>query len=355
MSSQRPKSPGKSSTELELGDKALLVLSRFWGYDAFRANQLEVIESILQGKDTLALLPTGGGKSICYQVPGIILGGVTLVVSPLISLMHDQVSALMSRGIGAFSMTGYVEPAVFAHVLNRIRQSEFFFIYAAPERLKGQQIRKLMETGLIRLLAVDEAHCISSWGHDFRPEYRRIADVRLLLPDVRVCAVTATATPRTSRDIVKNLHLRNPSIIKGSFDRPNLRFSVLRQVDARREVLFHLGREKGAVVIYDSTREGVEVWSEKLRLAGISAVGYHAGMSEEDRQTAQNAWMRKKVRVIVATNAFGMGIDRPDVRSVIHVGVPSAMEAYYQEAGRAGRDGPFNCNTRRREFQDVPY
>ena len=269
----------------------------------------------------------------------MVLGGVTLVVSPLISLMHDQVSALMSRGIGAFSMTGFVDPGIYSHLLERIRQSECFFVYVAPERLKGQQMLNLIKTCSIRLIAVDEAHCISSWGHDFRPEYREIAAVRKLLPSVPVCAVTATATPRTVRDIAKNLKMVAPTFVKGSFDRPNIRFSVVQQTDARREVLQLLHQTKGAVVVYDSTRVGVEVWSEKLRLAGISAVGYHAGMSDEDRQKAQRAWMRKKVRVIVATNAFGMGIDRPDVRSVVHVGVPGTMEAYYQEAGRAGRDG----------------
>ena len=315
------------------------MLQSLWGHESFRPLQLDVIESVVAGKDTLALLPTGGGKSVCFQIPGILLGGVTLVISPLISLMQDQVSALMGRGIGAFSFTGYVSAAIFAHILKRISRSSCFFLYVAPERLHSRQIKTILRTCSVRLLAVDEAHCISSWGHDFRPQYRTISELRKELSGIPICAVTATATPRTVRDIVKNLKMNNHEIVKGSFDRPNIRFSVDLKTDARRNVLNHLHKNSGAVVLYESTREGVEVWTEKLRLAGISAVAYHAGMSDEARQKSQTAWMRKKSRVIVATNAFGMGIDRPDVRLVLHVGIPGTMEAYYQEAGRAGRDG----------------
>jgi len=293
----------------------------------------------MEGRDTLALLPTGGGKSICFQVPGIALGGVTIVVSPLVSLMQDQVSALTKRGIGAFSMTGYVAPAVFSHVLGRAKQAPSFFLYVAPERLNSSQLNKVLETCSVRLLAVDEAHCISSWGHDFRPDYRRIASFRKRLPGVPVCAVTATATPKTIRDICRNLKMHRPNVVKTSFDRPNIRFSLEKQVDARRSVLNWLDRVEGAVIMYETTRNGVDVWAEKLDRAGIEAVGYHAGMSAEERSSAQSVWMKRRARVIVATNAFGMGIDRPDVRLVLHVGLPSSMEGYYQEAGRAGRDG----------------
>jgi len=298
-----------------------------------------VIQSVLRGIDTIALLPTGGGKSICFQVPGVILGGVTIVVSPLISLMQDQVSALAKRGIGAFSMVGIVDPAVFEHVLSKAKNEPFFFLYLAPERLSSRQFGRVLKECTISQLAVDEAHCISSWGHDFRPSYRQIALLRPALPGVPVTAVTATATPRTIRDIYKNLRMKAPTVVHGSFDRPNISFSVLNRVDARSSVLALLSGVPGPAIVYETSREGVEVWTEKLKRAGISAVGYHAGMEAPVRERAQSVWMRKKVRVIVATNAFGMGIDRPDVRLVVHVGIPGSMEAYYQEAGRAGRDG----------------
>ena len=321
------------------GHRALDVLQRVWGYPAFREHQAEVVASVLQRRDTVALLPTGGGKSICFQVPGIVLGGVTIVVSPLISLMQDQVAALASRGVGAFALVGHVEGAVLSHVLTKAKTSACFFIYVAPERLEGQQMARILKECTISQVAIDEAHCISSWGHDFRPSYRRIASIRQKLPHVPFTAVTATATPRTVRDMHSSLQLKEPTLVQGSFNRSNLFFAIWSHIDARKRVLSLLNTIEGAAVIYESSREGVEVWTEKLVRAGISAVGYHAGMEDGTRLRAQTVWMRKKVRVIVATNAFGMGIDRPDVRLVIHVGLPGSMEAYYQEAGRARRAG----------------
>ena len=317
---------------------ALDVLRRHWGYHDFRPEQRQVVASILSNRDTLALLPTGGGKSICFQVPGIVLGGVTLVISPLISLMHDQVAGLAMRGVNAFSMTGRVDPAVFAHVLSRANQGPLF-VYLAPERLKSSQIRSLIQRSNVSLIAVDEAHCISSWGHDFRPEYRAISDLRTMLPDVPVCAVTATATPRTVRDIEKSLKLKEVRRVQASFDRPNIHFATTHLADARLRVLSRLSSSPGPAILYDSTRQGAEIWAEKLIRAGISALAYHGGMDPDVRESNQAAWMKKKVRVMVATNAFGMGIDRPDVRLVLHVGLPASIEGYYQEAGRAGRDG----------------
>jgi len=317
---------------------ATVVLRQYWGFSDFRPAQREVINSVLEKRDTLGLLPTGGGKSICFQVPGIVFGGVTLVISPLISLMHDQVVGLTMRGIPAFSMTGRVEPAVFGHVLTRMKGGPFF-LYLAPERLKSRQLRRLIQQSSVRLIAVDEAHCISSWGHDFRTAYRAIFELRNALPDVPMCAVTATATPRTRRDIVQSLKMKAARTIQSSFDRPNIHFSITHQMDARPRVLSHLESTPGPAILYDSTRQGVEVWTEKLTRAGISVRAYHGGMDQEERERNQRAWMQKKVRVMVATNAFGMGIDRADVRLVLHVGLPASLEAYYQEAGRAGRDG----------------
>lgn len=322
-------------------EQARDVLNRYWGYPSFRPLQEEIISTVVASQDVLALLPTGGGKSICYQVPGIMLGGITLVVSPLIALMQDQVGALMGRGIGSFALTGYVEPAVFSFVIQKAQQSPHFFIYAAPEKLKSKQVQQLFETGLVRLIAVDEAHCISSWGHDFRPSYRQIADLRTQFPQIPICAVTATATPTTVNDILNNLKMRDGSarVVRGSFDRPNIELTVLNMIDARGQVIDLISTTKGAVIVYSSTRVGVNVWTEKLNRSGIPTVGYHAGMATTERERAQRVWLQRKMDVIVATNAFGMGIDRPDVRLVIHVGIPGSIEAYYQEAGRAGRDG----------------
>ena len=324
---------------LQNGGDPTEVLGSVWGYSAFRPNQESVVKSIISGNDTVALLPTGGGKSLCYQVPGVILGGVTLVISPLISLMQDQVASLVKNGVSAFALTGRVDAALFSFVLARAKSEPCFFLYLAPERLSSKQIARILESCSVSQLVVDEAHCISSWGHDFRPAYRNIGTLRSALPGVPICAVTATATPKTLRDICRNLQLKTPCIFRSSFDRPNIRFHVSRCIDARDQVLDRLKRVRGAAVVYGTSREGVEVWAEKLIRAGISAVGYHAGMESGKREGAQSLWMRKKVRVIVATNAFGMGIDRPDVRLVLHVGLPGSMEAYYQEAGRAGRDG----------------
>jgi len=316
------------------------VLRVRWGYTTFRKGQEASVRSILEGRDTLSLLPTGGGKSVCFQVPALVLGGVTIVVSPLISLMHDQVASLSGRGIDAFSFTGRIDRSIERHLQLRMNASKAFLLYVAPERIGSQKLDRVLAGVKVSLIVVDEAHCISAWGHDFRPAYRLIVRLRDRFA-VPVCALTATATPRVQRDIVRNLKLHNPVVIQTSFDRPNISFSIVRVVDARNRVLALLGQEspKAAVIVYDSSREGVEIWAEKIRRAGISATAYHGGLSAEQRAHSQRRWMRKKVRVMVATNAFGMGIDRPDVRHVIHVGLPDSVESYYQEAGRAGRDG----------------
>ncbi len=317
---------------------SLDVLSSFWGFHSFRHGQEEIIESVVGGLDTLALLPTGGGKSHCFQIPGLLRGGVTLVLSPLISLMHDQVLGLAGRGIAAFAMTGRVDAALLSNVRRRMSSTNSFFLYLSPERLHTRQFQWLIQGQRVGLIVVDEAHCISPWGHDFRPAYRSIQELRANY-GAPFCALTATATRRVERDIVRSLALRSPRVFRYSFDRPNIHFSVLHVIDARGEVLDWLERERGPAIIYDSSREGVEIWAEKLRRAGISSAGYHGGLNAGFKDHVQRRWMRKKVRVMVATNAFGMGIDRPDVRLVLHVGLPDSLESYYQEAGRAGRDG----------------
>jgi len=254
--------------------------------------------------------------------------------------MQDQVASLLGRGIDAFAFTGHIDHGIERHLRIRIKASEGFLLYVAPERIASKKFNRVLQGKRVNLIVVDEAHCISSWGHDFRPAYRLVARLRDQFA-VPVCALTATATPRVQKDITRNLALNDPVVIRSSFDRPNITFSVVRMVDARNCVLKLLREESDRlpVIIYESSREGVEVWAEKLRRAGISATAYHGGMSVDLRAISQRRWMRKRARVMVATNAFGMGIDRPDVRHVIHVGLPDSIEAYLQESGRAGRDG----------------
>jgi len=280
-----------------------------------------------------------GAVEARVQVPGIVRGGVTLVLSPLVGLIQDQVATLLARGRPAIGLTGPAEPGTYARLRFLARTNAQIFVYAAPERLRSRRFRRFLEEAEIRTVAVDEAHCISQWGHDFRPEYRKIAELRESVPNAVFIAVTATATPRVRRDIRRSLRLESPEVVVGGFDRPNICFSLFRLHDARRKVHEVLEAVPGPSIIYESTRLGVEMWRDRLERAGCSVAGYHGGMDGERRMQNQRAWMRGEVRVMVATNAFGMGIDRPDVRSVVHVGIPDSMEAYFQEAGRAGRDG----------------
>jgi len=314
------------------------VLRAVWGYPDFRANQAHAVRRVLSGSDGLVLMPTGGGKSISFQVPGLVLGGLTLVISPLVSLMQDQVAALAGRGVAAFAMTGSVDMRVARFLNRRIAEAPAFFLYLAPERIGSPLLATIIEGHVPTRLIVDEAHCISSWGHDFRPAYRQIHRLRHAWK-VPCVALTATATPRVARDICRVLDLQDPFRLAFSFARDNLFFAVRHGVDPGSDLIRMLSRVEGSSIVYDASREGTEVWAEKLRRAGLKAAAYHAGLAAEERARVQDAWLRGRTRIVIATNAFGMGIDKPDVRVVAHVGIPDSIEAWYQEAGRAGRDG----------------
>ncbi len=328
-------------------DDARHTLRVHFGYPGFRAGQERAIESVLAGHDTLVVLPTGGGKSLCYQVPALILPRLTVVISPLISLMKDQVDALAARGLPATFVNSTLSGSEISERLARTRRGEIKLLYVAPERFDaGTTAERLAESG-VSLLAVDEAHCISEWGHDFRPSYLRIGELRAKLGSPPVVALTATATPHVRSDIIRQLGLDRVNTIITGFDRRNLRYHVVpTRTEAEKDAaLVQLLREKeGLTVVYASTRRTVERIALLLAREGIPAAAYHAGLDDEHRHEVQDAFMAERVRVIVATNAFGMGIDKPNVRLVIHYAMPGTLEAYYQEAGRAGRDGEMgNC------------
>lgn len=317
----------------------LALLHQYWGYSGFRPLQREVIESVLSGRDTLALMPTGGGKSITYQVAGLCRGGVTIVVSPLIALMEDQVQGLQSRGLRAYTLHSGQETGVQQQVFSALSEGGCEFLYVSPERLLTQRFLDLARGLSLGLLAVDEAHCISQWGHEFRPEYRALGDFRALHATVPCLAVTATATPGVAREIMVQLRFRHPRLLQMSFVRPNLTYSVVRSEDTLGDLYRYIAQLPGTGIVYCRRRRLCEVLAHYLTVRGLRAAAYHAGLSAELRAARMAAWMSGQTGVMVATNAFGMGIDRPDVRYVIHLGPPPSLEEYYQEAGRAGRDG----------------
>ncbi|HEU6452106.1 MAG TPA: ATP-dependent DNA helicase RecQ [Gemmatimonadaceae bacterium] len=323
-------------------ETARRVLRQSFGYDAFRPGQERAVGAVLSGRDTLVILPTGGGKSICYQVPALMLPGLTVVISPLISLMKDQVDALEARGLPATFINSTLTANEVADRFARAARGEIKLVYLAPERFDvGSAAERLRAMG-VSLLAVDEAHCISEWGHDFRPAYLRIRQVRERLGAPPTVALTATATAEVRRDIVRQLALSEPETVITGFDRRNLRYSVVRtrtESDKDLALTQALRESEGLAVVYASTRRAVERITQMLGRRKIRAVGYHAGLDDAHRREVQEAFMREEARVIVATNAFGMGIDKPNVRLVVHHAMPGTLEAYYQEAGRAGRDG----------------
>ncbi|GMQ81416.1 MAG: hypothetical protein BMS9Abin05_0847 [Rhodothermia bacterium] len=315
------------------------VLRQYWGYDDFRPGQHQIVESILAGHDTLAILPTGGGKSVCFQVPALLQSGVTLVISPLISLINDQVGALKRLGVHAECLTSEKSRQERRSILARARDWGGSLLYLSPERLLSLEFEKWAPQLQVSILAVDEAHCISEWGHEFRPSYRQICHSYDLMGRPPVIALTATATPAVRADICRSLKLNQPTKIVGGFDRPNLIFSVFSSYGKRKHLNEILKSVSGSAVVYAPTRKSVERWATHLATDGHESCAYHAGLSAEMRSKAQFQWLSNEKRIVVATSAFGMGIDKPDVRSVTHVGLPPSLESYYQEAGRAGRNG----------------
>ncbi len=315
------------------------ILKTYWGYDDFRSLQEEIIHSVLDGKDTLALMPTGGGKSLTYQVSGLAMEGVCLVVTPLIALMKDQVEDLKNRGIPAEAIyTGMRRDRV-ESIINKCIYDTVKFLYVSPERLYSERFREKLRLMNVCLITVDEAHCISQWGYDFRPPYLRIAEVREFFPGVATLALTATATPEVVEDIQKQLHFSTPNVLSKSFRRENISY-VIRDTEAKPLELFNiLSKVQGGAIVYVRTRLKASSIAAFLNKSGIKSDFYHAGLSSAQRARRQEAWKSGKVPVVVATNAFGMGIDKADVRVVVHYDVPDSPEAYFQEAGRAGRDG----------------
>ncbi|WP_308547516.1 ATP-dependent DNA helicase RecQ [uncultured Parabacteroides sp.] len=320
----------------------LQVLKHYWGYDGFRPGQAEVIDSILSGHDTLALMPTGGGKSITFQVPALAIPGICLVISPLVALMKDQVKNLQKRGILSAFISSEMQHWEILQQLDNCILGDYKFLYIAPERISSDLFQGKLKflSAKVNFLVVDEAHCISQWGNDFRRDYRLIADIRDAIPRVPVIAVTASATASVVADICEQLHFRRGyKVFKTSFERKNLSFVVRKTDNKLMEICHILSSVPGSAVIYSRTRKGVEEYAGKLRAAGISAEYFHAGLESTIKTERQTDWQKGNIRVLVATNAFGMGIDKGDVRLVIHTEFPDSMEAYYQEAGRAGRDG----------------
>jgi ATP-dependent DNA helicase RecQ len=332
---------------------ALDVLRDVFGYGGFRTGQREAVEAVLGDRDALVLLPTGAGKSLCYQVPAIVRArrgeGTTIVISPLIALMNDQVNALIGRGVAAAALHSQCDDAERVDTIARLTRGELALLYVSPERAVLDGFKRLLGRARIAMFAIDEAHCVSQWGHDFRPEYMRLAELRAAVPAAPVIALTATATPRVMNEIASALELRMPAIVCGDFRRPNLAFEVAElsgdeaRIAATIEALERAGLRKrtgaGRAIVYCSTRKKAEDVAAKLKQAGFAAGHYHAGRTALARERAQSGFSLGRMRVLVATNAFGMGVDYPDVRVIVHFQTPGSVEAYYQEAGRAGRDG----------------
>lgn len=315
------------------------ILKRYWGYDSFRPRQEEIIMSVLDGRDTLGLLPTGGGKSLTFQVPAMVFEGITVVVTPLISLMKDQVDNLRAAGIRAVCLHSGLSRAEHRLALDRCRLGKAKLMYVSPEKLQSATFIDQLRSMDVSFLVVDEAHCISQWGYDFRPSYLKISLIRELFPDISVLALTASATPVVVDDIMDKLGFKERNVYARSFSRDNLSYIVRNDFDKERRLISVLTNTAGSAIVYVRSRRRTREIADMLVRNGISADYYHAGLDATEKNEKQNSWKTDGVRVMVATNAFGMGIDKPDVRTVVHYDIPSSLEEYYQEAGRAGRDG----------------
>ena len=316
------------------------VLHNIFGYKSFRNQQKDIIESVIDGRDVLAVIPTGGGKSLCYQIPAVVLPGTAIVISPLISLMKDQVDQLLVNGIPAAFLNATQSGIEQQNVINQYLNHSIKLLYISPERLTVSSFGALLDQHPPSLIAIDEAHCISQWGHDFRPDYRQLNQLSKRFPDVPIIALTATADEMTQRDILNQLNLVDPLFVVRSFDRPNIRYTVVEKFNLTEQVVSFIETQKGnSGIIYCSSRSKVEDMTTRLVARGFSAIAYHAGLSTSERQSAQESFLKDNTQIIVATVAFGMGINKPNVRFVVHADCPRSIEAYYQETGRAGRDG----------------
>ena len=341
--------PSESEAPGMANDPLLRALERHFGWTEFRPGQRPVVEALLAGRDCLAVLPTGAGKSLCFQLPALVRQGLVVVVSPLVALMQDQVSQLQRRGIAAACLHRGLAAPERRGIFERLRTNRLRLLYLAPERLQAEATRQILDEviamGQLVALAVDEAHCISAWGHDFRPDYRRLGQLRALCPGVPLVALSATAAPQVRADIIRLLLLRSPLLQVRSARRPNLSYAMARRPDdPLPAVLEAVAEARGAVLIYARTRRSVEQWADRLGGAGIEAIAYHAGLDTESRQLALAHFQDHPAPVLVATVAFGMGVDRPDVGLVLHLDLPASPEGYLQESGRAGRDGlPARC------------
>ena len=321
-------------------DKSREIVKKYWGFDRFRPMQEEIVDTVIYGHDTLALLPTGGGKSLCFQVPGIAREGITLVISPLIALMQDQVANLQSKGIRAKSIISGMSHREMDITLDNARFGGLDFLYTSPERIQSKLFMERFKGMNVGLIVVDEAHCISEWGHDFRPAFKEIYKLREIHPDVPIIALTATATDKVRADILKQLQLKSPKIFEASFERSNLSYETQESENKLVEIVNYCkSHDNLCGIVYCQTRKSVKDVARILQANRISVGVYHGGMTKEDRERMLKDWLDDKIKVMVSTNAFGMGIDKPDVRFVLHYEFPPTLEAYFQEAGRAGRDG----------------
>ncbi|MBD3723808.1 MAG: RecQ family ATP-dependent DNA helicase [Flavobacteriaceae bacterium] len=319
--------------------EALQILQKYWKHNSFREPQEEIIQSVLEGNDTFALLPTGGGKSVCYQVPGLVLNGITLVISPLIALIKDQIENLQKKDIKAIGLVGALSVDEISDLLDNCLYGNYKFLYLSPERLQHDWIIERLKQLPINLIAIDEAHCVSQWGHDFRPAYLKIKLLKEFFPTIPFLALTGSATNLVQQDIIEHLGLQNLSVFKKSFERENLSYHIIETEDKLTKIAQILSKNPQSSIVYVRNRKATVDTCNQLNALGFKATFYHGGMSFKEKEKHRLLWMEDKVQVIVATNAFGMGIDKPDVKTVIHLQIPENLENYYQEVGRAGRNG----------------